>query len=131
MKSRSDDERHLHITIPTTLVGLNDYVKGNRAGWQVGNRTKKEQMRICALSMVKYRRTQLTNCTIVFSWYEKNRRRDKDNVAFAKKFILDAMQEVGILQNDGWDDVAGFTDRFYVDAKNPRVEVDITGRVNR
>ena len=30
-----------------------------------------------------------------------------------------------ILKNDGWAEVAGFEDRFYVDKRNPRVEVEI------
>ena len=47
------------------------------------------------------------------------------NVCFAKKFILDALQEMKILKNDGWAEVAGFEDRFYVDKRNPRVEVEI------
>ena len=30
-----------------------------------------------------------------------------------------------ILKNDGWAEVTGFEDRFYVDKHNPRVEVEI------
>lgn len=35
------------------------------------------------------------------------------------------LQEMKILKNDGWAEVAGFEDRFYVDKHNPRVEVEI------
>lgn len=75
--------------------------------------------------MVKLAGTKIEKGTIEFSWYEKNKRRDKDNVAFAKKFILDAMQEMGILENDGWQQVIGFSDYFFIDKENPRVEVVI------
>lgn len=32
------------------------------------------------------------------------------------------------LSNDGWKNIIGFEDHFYVDAKNPRIEVEIYGR---
>ena len=53
------------------------------------------------------------------------RRRDLDNVAFAKKFIQDSLVHAGVLVNDGWNQIEGFTDDFAVDPKNPRVEVTI------
>ena len=49
----------------------------------------------------------------------------KDNIAFAKKFIQDALVETGVLRNDGWSEIEGFTDNFALDPKNPRVEVTI------
>ena len=65
----------------------------------------------------------LAKCMPVFRWYEPNRRRDKDNIAMAKKFILDSLQEMNVLENDGWTQIMGFIDEFYIDAMNPRVEV--------
>ena len=62
---------------------------------------------------------------IHYLWIEPSRRRDKDNVAFAKKFIQDALVEGGVLRNDGWAEIEHFTDDFAVDPKNPRVEVTI------
>ena len=50
---------------------------------------------------------------------------DKDNIAFAKKFIQDSLVHAGVLANDGWNQIEGFTDDFAVDPKNPRVEVTI------
>lgn len=50
--------------------------------------------------------------TINFIWYEKNMRRDADNIAFAKKFILDAMVKSGKLHDDSRKYVKGFTDTF-------------------
>ena len=46
-----------------------------------------------------------------------------DNVAFARKFVQDALVRCGVLKNDGWAQVENFTDAFSVDKKNPRVEV--------
>ena len=49
---------------------------------------------------------------VTFVWLEPNHRRDKDNVAFAKKFILDALQKKGVLPNDNNKWISGFTDEF-------------------
>lgn len=62
---------------------------------------------------------------IHFHWFAKNRKKDPDNISSAKKFILDGLQEAGIIENDGWNQIAGFSDDFTVDKKNPRVVVEI------
>lgn len=62
---------------------------------------------------------------IIFRWYCKNQKKDPDNISFAKKFILDGMVKAGVLENDGWKQVAGFQDEFYLDKQHPRVEVEL------
>lgn len=49
---------------------------------------------------------------IHFHWIEENKRRDLDNVAFAKKFILDALVKSGKLKDDTRRFVTGFSDSF-------------------
>lgn len=49
---------------------------------------------------------------IRFHWIEGNKRRDLDNVAFAKKFILDALVKCGKLADDNRRFVTAFTDTF-------------------
>ena len=50
---------------------------------------------------------------IKFIWIsKKGDRRDLDNICFAKKFILDAMQQQGIITNDNRKHVCGFADDF-------------------
>lgn len=50
--------------------------------------------------------------TIHFHWIEGNKKRDYDNVAFAKKFVLDALVKAGKLQDDNRRFVTGFRDTF-------------------
>lgn len=65
---------------------------------------------------------------MIYRWYEKDRRRDKDNIcAFGRKVIQDALVKARYLSNDGWKNIAGFEDWFYVDAKHPRIVVEILG----
>ena len=49
---------------------------------------------------------------IHFHWVEGNKRRDLDNVAFAKKFILDALVKLGKLKDDNRKCVTAFSDSF-------------------
>lgn len=49
-----------------------------------------------------------------------------DNISsFGRKVIQDALVKAGVLRNDGWKEIRGFSDRFAVDAENPRIEVEI------
>ena len=51
--------------------------------------------------------------------------KDKDNIAFSKKFIQDALVLEGIIPGDGWKNIEGFVDNFFIDKQNPRIEVTI------
>lgn len=114
------------MIITGRLPGLNEYTKACRANRYVGAKMKEE-----AENIVKwFIKTQLKGLsfgfvTLSFKWYEANRRRDFDNIAFAKKFILDSLQAAKIIPGDGWRYVKGFSDEFYIDKQNPRIEVEI------
>ena len=61
-----------------------------------------------------------------YVFFEKNRCRDLDNISgYAHKLVQDALVKAGYLANDGWNDIAGYTDTFAVDKRNPRIEVEI------
>lgn len=62
---------------------------------------------------------------IRFEWRERDRRRDPDNVAAAKKLILDGLVVAKVLEGDRWRHVASWTDSWSVDAMNPGVLVTI------
>lgn len=80
------------------------------------------------ISQIHERRAINGTVTIHFTWHEKDRRRDKDNVAFAKKFVLDALQKCGVLLNDNNQVIAGFTDSFrYGEDYGVTVEIEVLG----
>jgi len=58
-----------------------------------------------------------------YTWYKPDRKCDKDNIAFARKFVQDSLVSTGPLKNDGWKEIKNFTDDFAVDKENPRVKV--------
>jgi len=113
--------------IPGALPGLNEYINAERNNKYKAAKMKKQSEHTIILFIkqqmrgVKIQRPVLIN----YLWVEKNARRDKDNIAFAKKFIQDSLVKAGVIENDGWERVEGFTDEFAIDKKNPRVEVVI------
>lgn len=120
-------DRKVILYIAGRLSGLNEYTKACRTNKYAGAKLKEQNEKKVAAAIygtcptVTFR----TPVQIIYRWYEKNKRRDKDNIAFAKKFINDALVECGTLQGDGWQYVVGFVDEFYIDKENPHVEVEI------
>jgi Holliday junction resolvase RusA-like endonuclease len=114
------------FTIPGRLPGLNEYTAANRTHAKAGARAKKEAEWQVAWG-VKIARLEPIDGPVLltFAWHEPDRRRDVDNVAFAKKFILDALVRLGILAGDGRKHVVGFSDEFHLDRRRPRVVVTI------
>lgn len=115
------------LTIQGQLPNLNDYTKACRTYKMAGAQMKKKAEQIITAYIFQQIRTVRFEETVElnFRWYEPNRKRDLDNICFAKKFILDALVKAGTIKADGWAGVIGFTDTFYVDKDNPRIEVDI------
>lgn len=112
------------FTISGRLAGLNEYTAACRRNRYSGAKLKREQQDIAlaaieAADLVKVRR----KVDVSFTWIEPNMRRDHDNVAFAKKFILDALVEAGVLENDDPRHVGNFADYFLVNRDDPRVIV--------
>lgn len=68
---------------------------------------------LCRVQRIQpVRRAQFTFC-----WTERNKRRDPDNIAAGgRKLILDGLVTAGVLANDGWEQVAGWSDLFMVGA---------------
>lgn len=115
------------LVIEGQLPNLNEYTKACRGNRYAGASMKKHAEMIIGM----YIRQQLKDVKfdgtveLSFRWYEPNKKRDLDNICFAKKFILDSLVSNGIIVADGWKGVIGFTDQFFVDKENPRIEVDI------
>lgn len=64
-------------------------------------------------------------CDFKFTFYEQNKKRDKDNIISSQKFLFDAMVEVGLIKNDGWRWVRNLAYDFKIDSEY-MVEIEIT-----
>ncbi len=116
------------IVIDGQLTTLNSYINAERRNRYIAGSIKKKETKRCADSALKYLEDN-PNVKIEFpanihiKWYRENKRSDPDNIAFAKKFILDGFMKAGLLDNDNWENIRSFEDYFYVDKENPRIEI--------
>ena len=119
----------ISMTIPGKLPGLNEYIALERANRHKAAKLKRDtEFRISLAVKAQLRGVRFRTPVVMhYTWIEPDRRRDKDNVAFARKFVQDALVRCGVLKNDGWAQVENFTDAFSVDKKNQRVEVRFEG----
>lgn len=113
----------MKIVIPMRLPSLNDYINECRRNKFAGAKMKKEVENDIGWFINKL--PQYTKPIIIhFRWVEENKKRDLDNVCFAKKFILDSMVKAGKLKDDNRNFVEGFTDTFEY-AKESKVILEI------
>lgn len=97
--------------IDMKLPSLNDYIRACRTNKFLASKMKaklENDIGWFLMEMPKYKKP----IKIHFTWVEGNKRRDLDNIAFAKKFILDAMVKKGKITDDNRKNVVGFTDEF-------------------
>lgn len=116
------------LIIKGKLDNLNDYISACRTNQYKGSKVKhKNEDIVKAAILEQFGRLRIRNpVRMTYRWYEANRRRDLDNVSsFDRKVIQDALVEAKVLENDGWRNIVGFSDEFYVDSKHPRIEVEI------
>lgn len=112
-----------------TFPTLNEYISKMNASRYTGNDFKKQFQSICELYIMRdLRGLRIEKPVFIkYRYYEQNKKRDLDNVAgFFHKVFQDALTACGVLNNDGWANITGFEDRFYIDARKPRVEIEIT-----
>lgn len=115
--------------IDKRLMGLNEYTKLNRKNKYVANEAKQREQAYIMWCI----KEQLGNLSIKrpvighFTWIEENKRRDLDNICFAKKFILDALVDAKVLKDDNRKIVTNFTDSFeYANKSKVIVELEET-----
>lgn len=123
------------LIIDGRLPNLNDYLQAERQTYRrggkfttKGNELKKESQEY----IIWHIRSQLRDVKIdnpvvlEYKFFEKNKRRDLDNIsAYAHKVIQDSLVLAGTIKNDGWQNIKGYKDEFYVDKERPRIEVTL------
>lgn len=117
--------------IPVKFPSLNEYVNACRTNKYKGAQMKRDiegKIYPYIEPMPRFN----TPIKIKFTWVEANKKRDFDNVAFSKKFVLDAMQKYGKLENDNRKCVVGFSDSFELgDSFGLMLEIEETEPIDR
>lgn len=121
------------LVVQGRMPDLNDYLKGeripiikNKKCTTQGNDMKQEhQNKVIACIRKQLLGLHIKKPIVIeYSFYELNMARDLDNVAsFAHKVVQDALVKAGTIENDGWKHIKGFSDEFYLDSENPRIEI--------
>ena len=99
-----------------SFTKLNEYIEAERTHRNKAATIKKMETEYARLHFLGIKIQ--TPCRVKFIWHVENRRRDPDNIAFAKKYILDGMVAAGAIPNDNLCHIIGLQDEFVVDGKD-------------
>ena len=106
------------------LPSLNDYIRVCRCNKYQAAKFKADIEREIGYFLIKMPKWS-NPIRIHFTWIEGNKKRDLDNICFAKKFILDSMVKHGKLADDNRKHVTALTDSFeYGDETKVILEIE-------
>lgn len=110
--------------IPFKLPGLNEYTNACRGNKYGGAKMKKDIENKIYPYLIGL---DVFSCPVKigYTWQEATKRRDIDNVAFAKKFIQDSLVSLGKLKGDSPRYVSGIAYDYFVYNKIDGVEIVI------
>ena len=103
---------------------LNTYINAERSNRFMAAKIKKRETEAVYWLAKQQLKPVTSKVKLSFYWYVENIKKDPDNIAFAKKFILDGLKEAGIIKNDGFKQIEGFSDSFIVN-HDTQVIIDI------
>lgn len=113
--------------IPGPLPSMNDIIDEARRNRFAAAKQKKQWTEAVHWAARAAKLPPIECARFHFGWHEKSKRRDPDNISGGgRKLILDGLQSAGVLKNDGWSQVLGFTDSFFVTPEKPGVRVIIS-----
>ena len=108
--------------VPGPLPGNNDFLGQNK--WIFSSRRDKWKS-IIGREIMAQDLQPMGRVRIAWRWVEANKKRDPDNFSsIGKKFILDALVTAGVLQNDGWRHIAGWTDDWEIGVPGVHVTLE-------
>lgn len=114
----------IKVEIQAKLPSCNNYINANRNNRYLGANMKRKTEELIYY-YIKDLPVFDKPIKINFIWVEENKRRDLDNICFAKKFILDALVKAGKLKDDNRNNVYAFTDTFrYEDTTKVILEIE-------
>lgn len=114
------------LIINGRLPSRNEAENAARAGWAVGaNFKKKYTQQIASICSEQGIQKETSPVLLSITFYEKDMRRDSDNIYSAVKYIKDGLVLAGVLQNDTRKWVTEIINPIQLDKQNPRIEVEI------
>jgi len=115
------------LYIPHKLPGFNEMLGASNRNRHVYNKLKKQVEWWISVEILDQGVKPIKSAFFRFTWHEKlgrGRPRDPDNICAGKKFVLDALQATGILDDDGrHKNVGWFEEVFYGDTQGVEIEI--------
>lgn len=107
-----------------TLIGMNWYQRANR--FQI-NEVKKAYHELIRVKLLSNKEKIKGSYLVRYKYFYKNDNSDLKNVtSVIDKFFNDALQELGIVENDNVKYFKESIDRVGgMDKKNPRIEIEV------
>jgi hypothetical protein len=109
------------LIIPGELPTLNEIINTAKTHW--GSYREMERVETKKIGWLAKKLPCYSRVHLKITYYRKDKKYDPDNIAAAKKFILDSLVDVGVLENDGWKQIEGWEETWVVDRDNPRTEI--------
>lgn len=117
------------LIIPHRLPSLNEFA-GPVGHWRY-RKLKAETQASIAAEIKRQGIKPMPFAHLTYTWHEKNKKRDLDNIASACKFINDALVACKILPDDGWAEVLSLSHHFVCVGGDARVYVELTDKDDR
>ena len=115
----NNDKLIIYGELPT----MNQIINQAKGHWDKYRRMKEEIDNTVAWHAHEQKIKFYESVELVITYYMKNKRCDPDNIISSKKFILDGLRKAGVIEDDGWEQIKGFTEEWKVDKNNPRIEI--------
>jgi len=118
---------NVSFRIEGSLTSLNDYISAERTNkFMAAGIKKKETHKVWAYAENAKRQFKPNPnglYDLFIRWYEKDNRKDSDNVFSSVKFILDGIVKAGIINGDGRKYIRNIHHYIDTDAQSPHIDV--------
>lgn len=114
---KCEEELNNYIKIDYKFTTLNEYINAERGNKYKANKIKQRETDVIKHFVIGKKKITTYPIKITFIWHLTHKRYDLDNVAFAKKFILDGLVKAEILKNDNLTCIQELEDKFIHDDK--------------
>lgn len=117
----------MRITINGEFPGINEFIDANRVHhgrWNKGNAMKQASQKQIMAQLPRWHTDKPV--TLHYRFFCSNKKRDLDNIAgYFHKVFQDALVASGVITDDGWRNIRGFSDEFFIDRRRPRIEIEV------
>ena len=93
---------------------LGSLLEGQEGPYHIGGQARSQKLRPCK-----------TPPNIRITFWQKDKRIEKDNLLVNTKYLLDGLVEGGILPDDRWDSYLSLGFRYEIDRTNPRIVIQL------